>query len=164
MISYFARHVGFFFFLRFTGQHFQPGVRLHYLILVEGVKTAKPKQRLLAGGCKQQAKYPIFCLPVEVFGWFFVQDHFTTVWAKKNPQENPKMCFKYGTIVLTLPMMLHTCEDAPLLNSHHPPRLLVIRRRSGEVTVELVVIVVLLLTEKRQDGSCEYWFETKHRC
>lgn len=66
------------------------------------------------------------------------------------------MCFKYGTIDVTLPMMSHTCEDAPLLNCHHPPRLLVIRRRSGEVTVELVVVVVLLLAEKRQDGSCEY--------
>lgn len=31
-------------------------------------RTAKPKQRLLAGGCKQQAKYRIFCLPAEVFG------------------------------------------------------------------------------------------------
>lgn len=46
--------------------------------------------------------------------------------------------------------MLHTCEDATLLNSHNPPRLLVIRRWSGEVTVELVVVVVLLLAEEKK--------------
>lgn len=60
-----------------------------------------------------------------------------------------QVVFKFEMVSLTLATMLHTCEDAPLLNSHHPPRLLVIRRRSGEVTVELVVAVVLLLTEEK---------------